>query len=208
MFIIVVNNTGSKNLANNTKQLIVILQQFKNYKIKVITKQHELNIIPRQKILCFILSGGPILFTEKNCIQDYVININILQQYPNIPVLGICLGFQIMSLCYNGTINRLKTPKLKIIDSIYPIRIHKSIFFKKNNKPSYNVYQHHFDYITSVSKLFTITSRDKNRRIQTIESKSLMRFGVQFHPEMSGNFGFNLIKQFIEFCYKNIILNE
>lgn len=202
MIIIVVNNTGNKHLAKNTKQLVSILRQSKQYRVKVVTKQSELDIIPRKHILGFILSGGPILFTEKNCIQDYIINMNILQQYSDVPVLGICLGFQMISLLYNGTIRRLKNPKLKIMDSIYPIRIHKSIFFKRNHKTSSLVYQHHFDYIASIGKPFIVTSRDKNRRIQTIESKELMRFGIQFHPEMSGLFGYEMIYRFIDFCYK------
>jgi gamma-glutamyl-gamma-aminobutyrate hydrolase PuuD len=126
-----------------------------------------------------ILQGGYNIF-------EYQIEAVKYIKKKNIPVLGICLGMQIMALSSNGV-------KKAIIDNshrqnkkyAHAIKIDKnSKLYSIINKEDLLVNSRHFGYIDNVLE-YTISSRSKKDGIiESIElTDKLFHIGVQWHPE-------------------------
>ena len=129
----------------------------------------------------------------------------------NIPILGICLGMQIMST--TGFENNLKTEglnlipgevvKLKSKPNKLPHIGWSTVNFKRghhffknieNNKDFY--FLHSFKFIPKDIKS-SFGQTNYNEKFSSIVSQDL-NFGVQFHPEKSLNNGLKIIKNFVE----------
>nr|ADA82641.1 imidazole glycerol phosphate synthase HisH subunit [Candidatus Blochmannia ulcerosus] len=126
----------------------------------------------------------------------------------NQPILGICLGMQLFG-SFSEENNNIKT--LNILD--IPTKLLKSsslpiphmgwnkIIALKKHPLLYNITQNqHFyfthSYIMELNKS-TIAYTDYGQLFSSIiQHKNF--FGVQFHPEKSGNPGIQLIKNFLE----------
>ena len=129
------------------------------------------------------------------------------------PILGICLGMQLMC---SGSEEGVKAGlqwmdidfvKFKIAQAIFPIKIpHMSWNFVKPAKPSglieglpenprfYFVHAYHAVARDVSDTLLTTTYGYEF--LSAFEKDNIV--GVQFHPEKSHKFGFQLLKNFIE----------
>lgn len=194
MLFLLIDNTDDLESAKMTPKII---DYFKKKKINLLTlKNKDISLFPKD-ITGIILSGGPILLSDQSLLEKYILNFNVLICYPDIPILGICFGFQVISMAYGSIIQKLNVKKLGIHENIC---IEKdSMLFQKLNKKIINVYQNHNDFIGKCPINFTITSIDDNKIIQSIESIEKLRFGTQFHPENSKD-GDIIIDNFINFC--------
>jgi anthranilate/para-aminobenzoate synthase component II len=196
MLFLLIDNTNDIECAKMTPLLIQYFQK-KNIDLKICKNTEQLpNLIYIKGI---ILSGGPMLLSNETYLKDYIINFNILINYPKIPVLGICFGFQIISMAYGGSINKLIEPKINLKEDIYIYPKSSILYRHLKNKKNTNVYQYHNDFIETTPSNFNITGYDKKKIIQSIENTTLRRFGTQFHPENSED-GYKILDNFIEFC--------
>lgn len=129
----------------------------------------------------------------------------------NIPLLGICLGMQLMGQHHSeggvqglGMINEdvrpfetaLKIPhlgwnKIKLMDQSKP-----SPLFDQIRKDAYFYFIHSF-YMPVGSHTTAVCSYDQTFSA-AIQYKNI--YATQFHPEKSGEAGLQLIKNFIEKC--------
>lgn len=182
--LLIVDNTKNLDKAYMTPKLLNFLDSF-NIKYTVLSKRKNIKIFIENKILKesikgIILTGGPLCLSEELTIGSINKNIAIILAFPNIPILGICFGFQVMVASYGGKIISMKEKKCgnhKII-----IKNTDTIF--KNCKNEKIVYQNHQDMVIDVPPCFNIIGiSDDNTTIQAIESIKLKRWGVQFHPE-------------------------
>ena len=199
MFLII-DNTKNISKAYMTPRLIKTLEKF-HIKYKILSERTDVNklienIEERKKIKGIILSGGPLCLSDEINMSLINKNIAIFVTFPNIPILGICFGFQIMSAIYGGKIVSMRNKKegvsyIKIIDK-------SDILNNRENKQI--VYNSHKDQLIEKPPLFNITAYDiKDKVIQCIESKKLKRYGVQFHPEALKITEY-IIKNFINIC--------
>ena len=62
------------------------------------TKKIEELFVEKEKIKGIIISGSPLKLSEPLLLEEYGYIFHFLLQYPNIPVLGICFGCQILSM--------------------------------------------------------------------------------------------------------------
>ena len=141
---------------------------------------------------------------EKNMLKKTIINkINV----DKIPVLGICLGMQLMTVYseegeINGLglidfrVNKIKSDKLKIphmgwntVDNKQDLRLLKGI----NNGESF--YFVHSYYINEKNSRYKCGYTNYESRFISIYEKNNI-FGVQFHPEKSHDQGLKLISNF------------
>lgn len=201
MTFIIIDNT--KNL-ENAEMTPLLINYFKKKKIniRVISEGEQLfkNCENgKNDIVGIILSGGPIILSEKTHLFRYSKNFTALIEGYDIPILGICFGFQVMGVAYGGLVNGLDdrkrdhiVEKIRIIDSI------NSILFKNLDK-TIEVFQAHNDHLTKCPMNFTITSISDDGVIQSIECLKRLRFGVQFHPENSED-GLKILENFTNFC--------
>jgi len=138
-----------------------------------------------------ILSGGEINISGEN---DIIKEKEYLRK-TNKPLLGICLGHQIIGLLYGSD---LKYNKLKEFNDIDKGFKETTILDTK-----LNLYYYHKCYIDNMSDEFT-TILDDYRGVNFInlmENKNRKILGIQFHPEKSQEDGI-FIKNYF---YKNYL---
>ena len=199
MNFVIIDNTKDLNNAEMTPLLIDYFNK-KSYKTFVISKGNELRNLDPTNITGIVLSGGPILLSEKTELFKYSKNFTALIEFPNIPILGICFGFQVMGVAYGGLVDSLSDKKReRVTETISVIDQKNSILFK-NISNTIAVYQCHSDHLIKCPNNFIITSKGKDNVIQSIESKDKHRFGVQFHPENSIS-GLIILDNFTNYCF-------
>ena len=118
--------------------------------------------------------------------------------YKKIPILGVCLGHQVIGQAFGGKIvsaNNLmhgKTSKIK--------HTRKGLF--KNIKNNFEATRYHSLVVDpkKLSKNLIITAETKNKTIMGLMHKDYNIHGFQFHPEsISTKVGMKLIKNFITY---------
>ena len=190
---LLINNSYNDLNPKATPMLIKYFSK-KKIEIKVINTKYDLvkHLKNKKKIKGIILSGSDLSYSENFCHNMLDINILALLEF-DIPILGICFGFQTIGLFYGGTINRLKN----LNKGKQKINLYKNELF--NNITNNNFYQYHQDYLVKIPPNFKIIAKEK-KIINGIKHKDKPIYGVQFHPELSGNTGFKIIDNFIHIC--------
>ena len=181
IMIIIIDNTKNLEQAKMTPKIIKVLEDMHIVYVVVAKKDILLDIIHEcVHIDGFILSGGPLCLT-KDC------------HYDDIPVLGICFGFQVMCDLYGGKVSRLDVEnKGQQFICMHPNNM--SLLCNLPVKALF--YFSHYDYIEQGPPKFELFKDISNERILGFESKDKKRFGFQFHPEGSED-GVQIIKNFI-----------
>ena len=184
--ILIIDNYDSftYNLVQYVGSLNHKIQVVKNNKITI----EEIKNINPKKI---IISPGP--GHPKNA----GLSIEIIKQfYKKIPILGVCLGHQAISIAFGGKIvnsNEVSHGKVVLINHF------NSIIF--NNIP--NIFlgtRYHSLMIdeSSLSNQFKIIAKTENDIIMGIEHHQYNLFGLQFHPEsIETKFGMKMIENFL-----------
>ena len=200
--ILIIDNTKNLTKAYMTPKIIDILKKQK-IKYLIISDIEELNSIlisknKKKKIKGIILSGGPLCLSEELSIKSINKNIIALLNFSDIPILGICFGFQIMAASYGGLIEPMDIPE----EGIYSINIdNTNPLFNGLNK-TIKVFQSHNDKLVKIPPLFDVIAKSKTKKIiYGIYSKEKKRYGVQFHPEGLEETKI-IINNFINICYK------
>ena len=106
--IIIINNSGPLQKAYSTPRIIDFFKRRK-YPHKVISNRKILNsyvLTNFKKIKGVILSGSDLKYTEKICTCLINMNLICLLEF-NIPILGICFGYQTIAISFGGRIKSL-----------------------------------------------------------------------------------------------------
>ncbi|MFA6524636.1 MAG: gamma-glutamyl-gamma-aminobutyrate hydrolase family protein [Patescibacteria group bacterium] len=139
-----------------------------------------------------IITGAPILLTEVNQ-DEFVKRFDFLRSI-NIPVLGICLGHQIMGLVYDAEINI--TDRIEKKEKI-EILVQDKLFAYVENFSEFQ--ELHSEYI-SLPRDFDLLATSASCVNEAMKHKTKMLYSTQFHPELSGDPGKTLLRNFIEMC--------
>lgn len=145
-----------------------------------------------------ILSGGgPLLdldidFSRLRADLACLINLDV-------PVLGICLGYELIGEACGGNVLKLKKPSL---NKKHKVKILNKNRIFKNLPDVIYVYEHHFRYLRDVPKVLEISARSKRDKIEAFFHKKKKLYGLQFHPEKSGKAGEIIFENFLNECYK------
>ena len=120
----------------------------------------------------------------------------VKQVYKKIPILGVCLGHQVIGQVFGGKVVQAKnlmhgkTSKIK----------HNKKGLFKNIKNNFEATRYHSLVIErkNFPKDLIITAETKNKTIMGLMHKNYDIYGFQFHPEsISTKIGMKLIKNFI-----------
>jgi GMP synthase (glutamine-hydrolysing) len=136
-----------------------------------------------------VLSGGP--------------DIDAVGQAPayltlSVPVLGICLGMQIMAAAHGGAVGPgeyggYADVTVNITDPDDPI--------VGPLAPETNVWASHADEVTEVPAGFHVTATSAVCPIEAMSDPERMQYGVQWHPEVAHtDEGEAVFEHFIQVC--------
>ena len=120
----------------------------------------------------------------------------VKEVYQKIPILGVCLGHQIIGQVFGGKIVNAKNLMHGKISKIRHSR--KGLF--KNVQNNFDATRYHSLVVDrkKLPKNLLITAETKNKTIMGIMHKEYDIHGFQFHPEsISTRVGMKLIKNFI-----------
>lgn len=146
-----------------------------------------------------IISGGPHLFTDSREKHNQLMQAFQFLKHLEIPTLGICLGHQAIALTFGGEVYRGEERRNR--DDITVIKQH-ALF---NNLPSISFAEDHCEGIHPSDKMQVLAQSDyySVEALQIIDRPFL---GVQFHPEISGPQGSQLISNFLTWADQQLTL--
>ena len=150
------------------------------------------NEILKRKYNKIVISPGPGNPNQSgNCLKI------VKTLYKKIPILGVCLGHQIIGQVFGSKIVQAK----KLMHGKTSEIISKKVGILKNLPKSFKATRYHSLIIDkkSLSKHLEITAESKDGLIMGIQHKEYDVHGVQFHPEsIKTKLGIKILKNFIK----------
>ena len=125
--------------------------------------------------------------------------INIVKTlYKKIPILGVCLGHQVIGQVFGSKIIQAK----KLMHGKTSLILSKKIGILKNSPKKFEATRYHSLIVDkkTLSKDLIITALTKDNIIMGLMHKKYNVHGVQFHPEsIKTPIGLKLLKNFIDY---------
>ena len=150
------------------------------------------NDILKRKYNKIVISPGPGNPNQSgNCLKI------VKTLYKKIPILGVCLGHQIIGQVFGSKIVQAK----KLMHGKTSEIISKKVGILKNLPKSFKATRYHSLIIDkkTLSKHLEITAESKDGLIMGIQHKEYDVHGVQFHPEsIKTKLGIKILKNFIK----------
>ena len=150
------------------------------------------NEILKRKYNKIVISPGPGNPNQSgNCLKI------VKSLYKKIPILGVCLGHQIIGQVFGSKIIQAK----RLMHGKTSKIISKKVGILKNLPKSFEATRYHSLIIDkkSLSKHLEITAESKDGLIMAVQHKNYDVHGVQFHPEsIKTKLGIKILKNFIK----------
>lgn len=144
---------------------------------------------------CIILSPGP---GKPSRNKDVGICEEIINEYKHLPILGICLGHQLLALKNGATIVRLDKPKHGHLSKL---KITKSHELLSNIEDQGDIMRYHsltIDTNSNLDNIEILARSNDDDAIMAIKIKNRPHYGIQYHPESIGTKnGIKIIENFI-----------
>ncbi|MDA9698840.1 aminodeoxychorismate/anthranilate synthase component II [Candidatus Pelagibacter sp.] len=150
------------------------------------------NQILKRKYNKIVISPGPGNPDQSgNCLKI------VKSLYKKIPILGVCLGHQIIGQVFGSKIIQAK----KLMHGKTSKIISKKVGILRNLPKSFEATRYHSLIIEkkSLSKHLEITAESKEGLVMGVQHKKYDVHGVQFHPEsIKTKLGIKILKNFIK----------
>ena len=147
--------------------------------------------ILKKKYNKIVISPGPGNPNQSgNCLKI------VKSLYKKIPILGVCLGHQIIGQVFGSKIVQTK----KLMHGKTSKIISKKLGILKNLPTSFEATRYHSLIIDkkTLSKELEITAESKDGLVMGVQHKKYAVHGVQFHPEsIKTKLGIKILKNFI-----------
>ena len=153
-----------------------------------VIKPEDLPLIESHLPSALILSGNPALIQDTG--TAFLTNFGVLRKL-RLPILGICFGHQVIGLLYGGEVRRGKEDRdLRQIDVIQQHPLFAGI------SGTAEFQQDHTEEV-SLPTQFAHLASSSHCHNEAMAHPDLPVYGVQFHPETSGDAGERLIRNFL-----------
>ncbi len=149
------------------------------------------NQTPPEKIDAdgLILGGGPTLERAGRC-ADYLRELDV-------PILGICLGMQLMGTVFGGSVKPGILGGYAEVD----VEIVKEDDILRGLPPKFKTWASHMDQVVELPPGFEVLARSKVCEIEAMKHLARPLYGVQWHPEVvHTEHGQELLENFIAVC--------
>jgi GMP synthase (glutamine-hydrolysing) len=151
------------------------------------------NLKNLENVQGLILSGGPgDPYGPLNITADLLALMSF-----DVPTLGICLGHEIIAVANKGRISRLKQRQNKM-ENVFIDEKQDVIFKGLDNEII--IRKKHYRHVTNVPKNFKVIAHSEACPVEVIKHKEKSIYGFQGHPEVSGDQGYIIMKNFLEIC--------
>ena len=190
MKIVLIDNYDSftYNLYHYISQLKCEVEVYRNDKIDAKT-------ILRKKFKKIVISPGPGNPSQSgNCLKI------VRSIYKKIPILGVCLGHQIIGQVFGSKIVQAR----KLMHGKTSLIVSKQKGILSNLPKNFEATRYHSLIVDkkTLSKELEITAETKDGLIMGIQHKNFNIHGVQFHPEsIKTKLGIKILKNFIDLKY-------
>lgn len=151
---------------------------------------HDFSVDQLTKIKGIIISGAPILITEVNT-DPYTDRMDWIKT-SSIPILGICFGHQLIGLVHGALPSKMKEDR-----DWQTIEVYENCPLFDRLPMELEMMEDHCETISIPNGFQLVASSDACIN-ECMQHKEKQIFGVQFHPEVSGNHGRILIENFIQ----------
>ncbi len=136
-----------------------------------------------------ILGGGPTLDRAGRC-ADYLRDLDI-------PILGICLGMQVMGTTFGGKVAPGSIGGYAEVD----IEVLRENEIFKGLPPKFKTWASHADQVVEKPSDFKVLARSNVCEIEAMKHIKRPLYGVQWHPEVvHTEHGQELLDNFIDLC--------
>jgi GMP synthase (glutamine-hydrolysing) len=137
-----------------------------------------------------IISGAPLLITEQN-ITPYLAKLKWLKTIHK-PTLGICFGHLLIGITFGAFGQKMREDRdLQVIESF-----EDSLLLDKL-PTEFEMIEDHCETI-SIPQHFKLVASSDACVNEVMEHETHPYYGVQFHPEVSGNYGRIIFDNFIK----------
>jgi len=162
-------------------------------------RQEELSLsaVERLRPLAIVLSPGPGNPHKQR--ERFKTSIEIVRKFSKkTPVLGVCLGMQIINIAFGGTLRRAKRIYHGVVDEIMVLERGPLFFGVPEKFEGTRYHSLVVDRLGEGLKVEALSASDGE--IMAVRHERLKVFGVQFHPESIGTLplGQRMIRNFLE----------
>ena len=183
MTILVINNKGQYNhRIQRTLQYLKIPSQ-------LVSNTLSIEEIQEKNPIGLILGGGPSIDGAGNS-EEYI-------KHFDIPILGICLGHQLIAKTYGGEVTTADTESYAQVK----ININNDETLFKGLAPEMDVWSSHKDEVKTIPDEFEILASSNLCDVESFKHKDKDVYGIQFHPEVHHTpKGTTIFENFYKIC--------
>ena len=170
--ILIIDNTKDQPVKNYYHKLV---KYMKTHKVShtIVRYMSDFDHVNPAKVKGIILSGSPMRIGLPIRSNELRVALTCFTRFPDVPIYGICFGFQLMNVVYGGTVK----PFGREVCEVHRVgRCDVQFCFN--------------DMVEKVAPEFTvkgIARIDGRKVVCHIENRKLKRMGTLFHPEGDGD---------------------
>lgn len=158
----------------------LIWRNFRDLECDVLLVKKDLQAKKVLEADAFVISGGPSSVTK----DSYGVCEMLLAQAKagtlGKPILGICLGHQLIAHRFGGRVQRGASGEYGITKII----VHNEGALLKGMGSFFNAWASHFDTVSKAPEGFSILASAEGCACEAMENINLNVFSTQFHPEV------------------------
>ncbi|MCF8224994.1 MAG: gamma-glutamyl-gamma-aminobutyrate hydrolase family protein [Bacteroidales bacterium] len=165
-----------------------------NFDFVFFDHNQPITLSQKSEIKGIILSGGrgnP--FEPLNLTSNFVALMNF-----DVPVIGFCLGHEIIAAAYRGRIKKL--PEYHAKKELITITKPEDPIFKGLGKTEVILQKKHAFHVTELPESFISLASSDTTATEIIRHKEKYIYGFQAHPEVGSPDGLMLIENFLRIC--------
>lgn len=165
-----------------------------NIEYRFVDHNEPLALKKEEKVDGIILSGGkgnP--YEPLNLTANFVALMNF-----DVPVLGFCLGYEIMAVAYLGRIRKLEKYNQRL-ETVRILQPEDPIFQGLESTEILLRKQHNWE-LSKMPRDFVNLGDSDTCEIEIIRHRDKPLYGFQSHPEVSGVNGLLIMRNFLKMC--------